>query len=427
MAWLAGSILACSSGGLRDWIPRAAQPLPELTPVAPPLIAAPEGLQAHSGALRSVPLKWEPVLVGDVGGYAIERSDARDGPFERVGSVTERVSTEWIDRGARDPETASDPWATDALASLLDGVTQYYRVRAFSPEGQLSDASEVVAATTAPLPAPPESLRIYSHQPRQIPISWKASENPTVAGYVVYRSPTAGESFEELARVTERFETIYVDRALGDLRVFYYGVSAFNAAGGEGVMSELVRGVTKSEPLPPFEVRVVDQRLGVNRLAWAPNVETDIVEYRLLRRRADANAPEDVAVLPPQQTQAEDGAVMAGEWVDYSLIAVDRDGLESAPSAPLEVRSLGYELTATVKRDGIHLHFNMRMDEGYRRASIQRRGVLGYSDIGVSYDGTFVDPDVELGTRYEYTATLQRTDGSSGPTSVPVAIDVPPN
>ena len=115
------------------------------------------------------------------------------------------------------------------------------------------------------------------------------------------------------------------------------------------------------------------------------------------------------------------------ERVDYSLIAVDRDGLESAPSTPLTVRSQGYELTATVMRGSVHLHFNMRMDEGYRRASIQRRGVLGYSDIGVTYDGAFVDPDVELDTRYEYTATLQRTDGTSGPTSTPVAIDVRAN
>jgi fibronectin type 3 domain-containing protein len=367
------------------------------------------------------------MLVGDVGGYAIERSDAREGPFELVGSVAERVSTVWIDRGVRDSEPTSNSAAIPASAGLLDGVTQYYRIRVYSPEGHLSHASEVVAATTAPRPAPPDSLRIYSHQPRQIPISWKASEDPTVAGYVVYRSPTAGAPFEEIARLTERFETIFVDRELGDLRVFYYGVSAVNTAGGEGAISELVRGVTKSEPLPPFEVRVVEQRLGINRLAWAPNVETDIVEYRLLRRRSGADAPEGIDVLSADQTHAEDDALLADEKVDYSLIAVDRDGLESAPSTPLTVRSQGYELSATVKRDGVHLQFNMRLEEGYRRASIQRRGVLGYSDIGVSYDGAFVDPNIELDTRYEYTATLQRTDGTSGPTSAPVAIDVPAN
>ena len=140
-----------------------------------------------------------------------------------------------------------------------------------------------------------------------------------------------------------------------------------------------------------------------------------------------ASAAEVVAVLPADQTHAEDAAVMADELIDYSLVAVDRDGLESAPSTPLTVRSLGYEMTATVKRNGVHLDFNMRMEEGYRRASIQRRGVLGYSDIGVSYDGVFVDPDVERDTHYEYTATLLRTDGTSGPTSAPVAVHVPAN
>jgi fibronectin type 3 domain-containing protein len=427
VAWLFGGVSACASGVPNAWIPRAEPPMPERTLDTSSDLSPPKDLRAHSGALRSVPLKWEPVLVGDVGGYAIERSHAREGPFERVGSVAERFSTEWIDRGSGDPGPVSDPGATDASAGLLDGVTRYYRVRTFAREGQLSDASAIVAATTAQAPAPPESLRSYSHQPRQIPLSWKASLDSTVSGYIVYRSPTSGGPFEELARVSERFETIYVDRDLGDLRVFYYGVSAFNAAGGEGAISGLVRGVTKPEPLPPFEVRVVEQRLGVNRLACAPNVEADIVEYRLLRRRAGADAPEVVAVLPPGQTHAEDDAVMADELIDYSLVAVDRDGLESVPSTPLTVRGQGYELTATVKRDGVHLRFNMRMDEGYHRASIQRRGVFGYSDIGVSYDGAFVDPNVEGGNRYEYTATLQRTDGTSGPTSAPVSIRVPRN
>lgn len=416
---LVGNVLACSSGLPDVWI-ASAEPNPELNREAPSGLTAPKDLRAHSGVLRMVPLQWEPVLVGDVGGYVIERSDTRERPFEAVGSAVGRFSTEWIDHDVGNSATP-DAGTADA-GGLLDGVTWYYRVRAQTPEGHLSEASEVVAATTALPPAPPESLRTYSHQPRQIPLSWKAALDPTVTGYVVYRSPSSSGPFEEIARVGDAFKTIYVDRDLGDLRVFYYGVSAFNAAGGEGNISEPVRGVTKPEPLPPFEVRVVEQRLGVNRLGFAPNVEADIVEYRLLRKRVGADAYEVVVVLPPDQTHGEDDAVGADESIDYSLVAVDRDGLESTPSTPLSVRSEGYALTATVKRDGVHLHFNMRMEEGYRRASIQRRGVLGYSEIGVSFDGDFVDPDVEHGQRYEYTATLHRTDGSSGPVSAPVAI-----
>jgi len=425
-AWLAGCVLAALLSCASDhWALPADPPASELTLGTPSGLSPPKAPSAHSGALRFVPLKWEPILVGDVEGYAIERSQAREGPFERVGSVTGRVSTEWIDHDAGNSEAEPLPGAIDASTGPRDGVTWYYRVRAYTREGHLSGASEIVVATTAQPPLPPESLRTYSHQARQIPLSWKASVDPTVTGYIVYRSPTSSGPFEELSRVSGVFKTIYLDRELGDLRVFYYGVSAVNAAGGEGVLSEPVRGVTKPEPLPPFEVRVVLQLLGVNRLASAPNVEADIVEYRLLRKRNEDDAPEVVAILPPNQPRVEDDAVLADEWIDYSLIAVDRDGLVSAPSTSLKVRSQGYDLMATAKRDGVHLRFNMRKDEGYDRATIQRRGLWGYSDIGVSEDGVFVDPNVEYDARYEYTATLQRSDGKSAPTSTPVSIRVP--
>ena len=65
------------------------------------------------------------------------------------------------------------------------------------------------------MPATPEDLRAYSHQPRKVPLSWRASDDPNVTGYVVDRSPTYRGPFEELARIDGRFETVYVDTDLG--------------------------------------------------------------------------------------------------------------------------------------------------------------------------------------------------------------------
>ena len=52
-----------------------------------------------------------------------------------------------------------------------------------------------------------------------------------MAGYVVYRSPTSRGPFEEVAELSDRYGTAWVDRGLGDLRVFYYRVASRNAAG----------------------------------------------------------------------------------------------------------------------------------------------------------------------------------------------------
>jgi hypothetical protein len=309
-------------------------------------LQAPERLRATSGELRMVPLKWEPLLVGDVGGYVVERASERDGHFEQLARIPGRLTTTYLDRetipesppAAAEPE--SEPIRSESEASR-DGITWFYRVRAYSSDGSLaSRTSPPAVATTALPPEAPDDLRAYSRQPRAVPLSWRASDDPNVVGYRVERSPTASGPFELRTETDGRYETSYVDRGLGDLRVFYYRVIAVNAAGGLGVATtEPVRAVTKPEPLPPIGLRIVEQRLGANTLAWDLNVEEDIVGYRLYRTLEGEDSPTLIASLSADETTADDAAVAAGQRVSYTLVAIDRDGLESAPADPIEVES----------------------------------------------------------------------------------------
>jgi fibronectin type 3 domain-containing protein len=383
---------------------------------APP---APEGVAATSGALREVPLQWEPVITGDVGGYVVDRAFAEAGPFTRVAVLTGRNTTLWVDRA---PETAG----AGAPAALEDGVTAYYRVRSFARSGQLgAEATTVTSATTAAPPAPPAALRAYSHQPRQVPLAWRASDDPNVTGYRVYRSPSFRGQFERLASVDGRFQTIYSDKGLGDLRVFYYRVAALNRAGGEGRASEPVRAVTKPAPLPPLGLRVTAQRLGANQLSWEPNVETNLVGYRLFRQRLRSKERELVATLPADQTTAEDAAASADERIDYTLVAVDEDGLASDLAEPVVVTSVGYEISATARTDGVHLAWNPRSEEGFRGAHVFRHGTFSRSELAMVTGATYVDTDAKPGGRYRYTVVLERADRTLAPTSPLVEIRVP--
>ena len=92
-----------------------------------------------------------------------------------------------------------------------------------------------------------------------------------------------------------------------------------------------MRAVTKPTPLPPISLRLAGRRLGAIALAWEPNVETDLLGYRLLRWRK-GRARETIDYVGTAQTRAEDIRVGAERAYDYALIAVDRDGLESRPS-----------------------------------------------------------------------------------------------
>jgi hypothetical protein len=299
-------------------------------------------------------------------------------------------------------------------------------VRAFTASGHLAAAvSPLAVATTAAAPAAPADLRAYSLQPRLVPLSWHAPEDATVVGYVVERSPSSRGPFEPIARLTSREETVWVDRGLGDLRVLHYRVAGVNAAGAVGRYSEVARAVTKPEPLPPYRLRVAEQELGSNRLRWDPNVEPDLVGYRLLRRRSGGNGAELVASLEPDATTAVDPAVAADESVSYSLVAVDRDGLESAPAPSVALTSAGYDLRASAGPDGVELRWNPRREEGWERTRVLRTRLLRTRVLGIVGGAEFVDADVEAGVRYRYTVVLERADTSRAPPSSPVEISVP--
>jgi hypothetical protein len=395
-------------------------------------LPAPEGLRASSGELRMIPLKWEPLLVGDVDGYVIERAPDRDGHFERLARIPGRLTTTYLDREtvpADPPATVvpdGEPIRSENEASQ-DGITWFYRVRAYSSDGSLaSRVSPLAVATTALPPEAPEDLRAYSRQPRAVPLSWRASDDPNVIGYRVERSPTASGPFELLTETDGRHQTTYVDRGLGDLRVFYYRVIAVNEAGGLGIATtEPVRAVTKPEPLPPIGLRTVDQRLGANALAWDLNVEEDIVGYRLYRTLEGEDSPTLIASLSADETTADDNAVAAGQRVSYTLVAIDRDGLESGPSNPIGVESERYGLSATVRPDGIHLEWNDRGDEGFRGGHVFRTALLQNKNLGFSLGNSFVDTEVRAGATYSYTVVLERADQSLAPRSAPVEISTP--
>jgi fibronectin type 3 domain-containing protein len=389
--------------------------IPVLVEIHAAGLPAPEGLRAISGQLRSVPLKWDPLLTSDVCGYVIERAKEKEGPFQRIAAFPGRFENRYVDRG-KDlaPKRGSQQGGGTDLG---DGARYRYRVRVFDFSGRIGAASAPISATTAPPPAPPEGLHTYSLQPREVALSWRPSLDPTVAGYLVYRSTAKQGEYLLIARLEGPFSTTYVDLGLGALRVFYYRVASENGARGVGEATPTVRAVTKPEPLPPIGLRLEAQQLGSNLLAWDPNVEKDVAGYRLLRMREDSDSKEIVAALEPDASGAEDREIGAGERLSYAVVAFDGDGLESGPSDPIEVESVGYGLRAEAQEGAIHLHWSPEVQEGFAAARVLRERTFGSDEIARVPEEGFVDREVKPGRRYRYLVILVREDGSEAPPS----------
>ena len=185
-----------------------------------------------SGELRSVPLRWDPVLAGDVGGYAVERSTQAEGPFQRIAVVMGRFSISHLDRGtdlAQQGARARDRGRSRRRQHLLLPRAPLRLVRSPRRAGERAADRHHRGARRSrrASSAPTASSRARSRSPGS------RSSSRRVTGYVVSRSPSASGNFLPIARLDGRFTTTFVDRGLGDLRVFYYSVAGVNGAGGD--------------------------------------------------------------------------------------------------------------------------------------------------------------------------------------------------
>jgi fibronectin type 3 domain-containing protein len=395
---------------------------PVLSEAPPARIGAVEGLRTLSGELRSIPLRWDPLLAGDVSGYAVERATAADGPFQRIAIVMGRFQTAYTDRGA---DLGAKVNARETAGDLGDGNTYFYRVRPFDGRGHLgAQLSPPLSGTTAARPAPPAGFRAYSQLPRQVALSWEPSADPTVAGYVVSRSPSANGTFLPVTKLSGRFATTWVDRGLGDLRVFYYRLAAVNASGGTSDPTAAARAVTKPEPLPPLGVRVDERALGRNVVTWEKNVEPDLAGYRVLRRREGAARDELVAEVSAETFHVADAAVGAGEKVTYRVLAFDRDGLESNLSEPVLGESVGYGLSAEVSGDTVTLRWDEAVQRELAVVRVLEAGSFGDNELARAESPVFVRNGVSSGV-HRYRLAGIRPDGSAAPPSPELEVTVP--
>ena len=303
----------------------------ELSFDRPSDLIPPEGLRITSNEERQIALAWEPVLVGDVQGYAILRAREAAGRHVLVGQTRSRFASVYIDQG-EGPER------------LGDGQTYSYRIHPFDSQGRVSRSHAHVSAQTEPRPEVPTGLRTYSNLPRKVALAWDANASRSVQGYAIYRSPTPAGDWTRVGYAAGRLNTVWEDPVNGDLRVMYYRIEALNRFNAASDPTTPAQAVTKAEPLPPVGLQVRRVGLGSVDLAWKPNVERDLDRYEIWRadstRGTEATfGPERrIADVAASELGFTDPSVGCGQAVRYRLRAIDQDRLVSAFSEPLDGR-----------------------------------------------------------------------------------------
>jgi fibronectin type 3 domain-containing protein len=296
----------------------------EVTTAPPP--APPKKVAGESRQVRCVPLTWEASPEADVVRYDVYRGNSSKGPFEKIGSVSDRTKPQFLD-GKTDP------------GSLEDEAAYFYRIRAINEVTSESADSEVASATTREVPPRIENVRAHIRQPREVPVYWQASPDEKVLGYEIWRAEGEG-SFDSVGRIGGRLLTNYIDRGgikqfpdvslLKDDTVYSYKIIAFNTAYARSSASAPVSSQTKALPAQPAMPETTTNLPRAIAISWPVNSETDIVAYAV-EVSPDGSTFKPLASVPAQKNARiaairEDGL---GDGVEhrYRVRAIDKDRL----------------------------------------------------------------------------------------------------
>ena len=224
---------------------------------------------------------------------------------------------------------------------LRAGRTYGYRVLAFNRRGHFSEESNRVEVLWDISPPPPKQLRAVGGD-GMVELKWAPVEE--AVGYNLYRSE-AEEGFPLHPLNPEPVEdTYYRDTRVVNGMDYRYAVRSVSKAGetlieGGNSTPIIVTPVDLISPSPPTGLVAFPLSQGME-LTWAANPESDVVGYRVYRRRVFEQKFERLTDEMVRETIYLDRGLRRGEEYDYGVTAIDgsRHQNESAFSEMIRVK-----------------------------------------------------------------------------------------
>jgi hypothetical protein len=278
-----------------------------------------------TGGIGKITLSWLAQQRPNLAGYIVERAFLYAGPYEAL--VTQALPP--------DSKQYED-------ATVRGGTAYYYRVRAVNSRGDLgTPSSPAMAQPQNPGTLPKiEGLTADAGQTR-VRLSWKPVDFP-VAGYFVERRATTGaagtENWVRLnAHVTP--EPLYDDYVgmSSDMKL-EYRVHAVGFDNAEGPTSVAVAVALPDRTLPDApSITTSSGAEGRTVLTFMP-ADDRASQFLVLR----SGRAEDLGVvigdpLPASARQYTDLYVSPGQSYSYRLVAVDKNGNRSEPTASVAI------------------------------------------------------------------------------------------
>ena len=155
-----------------------------------------------------------------------------------------------------------------------------------------------------PVESPPQNFLVVSGEIQAVPLTWSMHPNTKVSGYVIYRSDSKGDEFEEIAKLPSRYITSYLDgkeaalakfkllaklqqSLLSDNKNYYYKIATIVDENNIGEFSEIMNATTAPRPSPPLNFRAFGGGAGIVSLNWLLPKDKTVTGYRIYRKSSE--------------------------------------------------------------------------------------------------------------------------------------------
>ena len=273
---------------------------------------------ARDGELRRTDLSWSQHR--NIDGYRLYRRLQGSNGWKLVKNITTPSITQFSD---------------DDRRNLADGVTYEYVLTALDGDTE-TEQSNIVSATTKPVPQPPAQFQAASGEVKKVTLSWVPLTDADVKGYKIYRKDD--NDFDLLETIDSRTSGRFVDegnffKKLKDGTQYEYRIVAYNRYDAIGPTSGSV--IAETKPVPTRVENVVASESVPNViLQWQANPESDIDYYQVYRGSSCSSVRKLASV---KNTSYVDADVSGGRSYCYRISAVDTDELEGTTSSSVEI------------------------------------------------------------------------------------------
>ncbi|OVE73350.1 hypothetical protein BVX93_01845 [bacterium B13(2017)] len=290
--------------------------------------ASVKNFKAVSGEIRQISLSWESNKEDNIDGYIIYRKDSENEMFKEIASLKNNI-TSYIDKSKK----------TNILS---DNHKYFYKIIAFNNVGSKGLHSEIIEASTRPIPPKVINFKAASGQPRKVTLEWDMSKDEKVIGYEIWRTHGSAP-FIKIAELNQQDITSYIDKDLkktndklkGKLlnsEEYQYKIFAINEQKIISEESEIIIAKTKSRPTPP---KIVESEWdeGKIKINFEPSKEEDIIKYVIEVARGLKPKFKEIGSLSVIENESPLSFIDENAEPDkinsYRVKAIDKDDLHS--------------------------------------------------------------------------------------------------